>query len=160
MTRDILTLFEGLPSVFDSNLPRKLFNDHGSWEPFYTKEGGFPYDVIVYADENGDSIKTEIVYAVAGVSRDNIKVKVENNTLEIIIDNMSQNDSINHTNEKGETIYYAHKGISSKSLQKRFTLGQGVDKNKIESKLENGLLTIILPTEKSPKPKAIDIKIK
>lgn len=151
MTRDVLTLFEGLPSVFDSNLPRRLFNDHGSWEPFFTKDT-FPYDVIVHADENGDSIKTEIIYAVAGVPKDAIKVKVENNTLEINIDTFND--------EAVSNVHYVHKGISQRKLQKRFTLGEGVDKENIESNLVNGLLTITLPTEKVSKPKAIDIKIK
>lgn len=165
MTRDVLALFEGLPSVFDSNLPRRLFNDHGSWETFFTKDS-FPYDVVVHADKFGDSIKTELIYAVAGVPKEAINVKVENNTLEININNLndgvSQEGILSKTNNEGESLHCVHKGISQRSLKKKFTLGEGVDKQKIESKLENGLLTITLPNEckKVSKPKTIDIKIK
>ena len=111
MTREILALFEGLPSVFDSNLPRRIFDERGSWEPFFTKDT-FPYDVIVHADKDGDSIKTEIVYAVAGVPKEAINVKVENNTLEIKINDMkdgfSQSGLLSETKVKGDTEHTRH----------------------------------------------------
>lgn len=152
MTNEIINLFDGFPSLFDTNFPQQFFKKGGSWDSFYTKDP-FPYDVVVKTDKDGNGVETELVYAVAGVDKDDIKVRVENNTLEInIFDTTDKNEQeplecpfSPQFNDRGQSVHYVHKGISRRRMKKVFTLGGGLDKDNITSKLDNGLLTVIIP---------------
>jgi len=92
MTKELIRLFDGIPSAFDATFPSKLFNDHGSWDVFFPKDS-FPYDVIVETDKEGETQKTIMQYAVAGVNNDAIDVSVNNNTLQISINYGKENVS-------------------------------------------------------------------
>lgn len=159
MTRDIVKAVIGtdsfgnavrLPSLFDSTFPNKLLRDLGGWESFYTSDG-FPYDIKETLDKDGNTEETQLIFAVAGVDKDDIKVKVEYDRLFV---NIEQTEKL-----EDESTRYVRKGLSHRSMSKSFYL-RGINKEKIQSSLENGLLTIKLPTEEKEKGKLIDIKVK
>jgi len=101
-----------------------------------------PYDLIKLDDD-----KYNLSLAVAGFSKDDIEVSVDNGTLVI----------------RGEIAEVAdaevvHKGIASRKFTRTFALGEYMEVT--GAKMENGMLHIdidrIIPEEK--KPKSIKIK--
>lgn len=138
-----------LPSVLDIAFPRKIFRDEPDWNSFYTTDV-FPYDVKAVKDKDGNLIKTELVFAVAGVDKNEICVKVEKDDLCINIEQSRKSE------EKG--VEYIRKGLSHRSMSKIFKL-QDVDVDNIKSKLENGILTITLPPTPAARKRNIVIDI-
>ena len=101
-----------------------------------------PYDLLILDEDN-----YILSLAVAGFSKDNINISIDNDSLII----------------KGELVEVIdaeviHKGIAGRKFTRTFALGEYMEVT--GAKLEDGLLTInitrIVPEEK--KPKAIKIK--
>lgn len=142
-----------LPSLFDSMFPSKIIKDNQSrsksWDAFFTNDV-FPYDVKVHYDKNNIEIKTDLVFAVAGVNRSDINIKLDGDYLTI---------NIEQTKKDEPNVEYIRRGLSHRSMTKKFYLNN-VDKKQIESNLENGLLTITLPTTQKDNSKAINIEVK
>jgi len=68
--------------------------------------------------------------------------------------------SAEHTEEKEEKkenyhLRERHYGSYSRS----FRLPEGVDSEKIDAKMENGVLNVILPKREEEKPKKIEVKV-
>ncbi len=112
-----------------------------------------------------ENVETEISYAplvdiyetnddfilianMPGVSREDVKLKVENHTL-IIFGKVNYRDSLNRKyilNENNIGNYY-----------REFKISESVDEDKIEAKYENGQLTIKLSKHEKIKPRTIEI---
>ena len=101
----------------------------------------FPRHNIVKVDEENYVIEL----ALAGYSRENISIEVEEGLLVVTGDN---DDS---------EVEYVHKGISTKKFRRTFRLNENVEVGEASF---DGLLTIelkhVVPEEK--KPRSIDIK--
>ena len=86
--------------------------------------------------------------ALAGYSKDDIKVVVEDNVLSV--------EGTGYSERKGDTEVL--RGIASRRFNRSFSLGEHVEVNSAE--LKDGLLTVeleeVLPPEKQPK--TIEIK--
>lgn len=140
----------GMPSLFDSTFPGKVLDRVGGWESLYTTDV-FPYDIKVKKDKSGNTEYTQLIFAVAGVPKDDIAVKVEYDRLTV---------SINQTLEThDDSVEYLRRGLSHRSMSKTFYL-RGIEPEDIQSSLENGLLTITLPSSEKTRGKLIDIKVK
>ena len=104
-----------------------------------------PYDLVKVNDDN-----FKLSLAVAGFTKDNISVSVDNSTLIIKGDN-----SVEAENENSEVL---HKGIAARKFTRTFALGEYMEV--VGAKMEDGMLVIdierIIPEEK--KPKSIKIK--
>lgn len=102
-----------------------------------------PYNI----KEVEDGIKYEIEMAVAGFSKEDLTISVEDSNLKI-----------EGGSKKTKDESYVHKGIAARTFTQSFVLGEYVEVT--NAKLENGILTISLdrkvPEEK--KPKVIKIK--
>jgi HSP20 family molecular chaperone IbpA len=94
-------------------------------------DGYPPYNIE--ADDDG---KLAITLAVAGFSKDELAITVEENQLFI---RGKQNEATDKT--------FLHRGIAARQFQRSFVLAEGIDVT--GAKLENGLLTIELVR---PKP--------
>jgi len=95
---------------------------------------GFPMDT--FSDDDN-------YYAVAelpGFERKQIALELENSVLTI--------KAKGRDSEKGQT------NVSSRSI----TIGDDVSQEKVNAKLENGLLTVTLPKAEARKPRSITIK--
>jgi len=105
-----------------------------------------PYDLVKIDD---DSFKLSL--AVAGFSKDNISVTVDNSTLIIKGDN-----SVDSDEEKSEVL---HKGIAARKFTRTFALGEYMEITGAEMK--DGMIHIdierIVPEEKKPKQIAIKV---
>jgi len=105
-----------------------------------------PYDLVKIDDDN-----FKLSLAVAGFSKDNISVSVDNSTLIIKGDN-----SVETEDEKSEVL---HKGIAARKFTRTFALGEFMEITGAEMK--DGMLHIdierIVPEEKKPKEIAIKV---
>ena len=105
-----------------------------------------PYDLVKVDDDN-----FKLSLAVAGFSKDNISVTVDNSTLIIKGDS-----SLESEEEKSEVL---HKGIAARKFTRTFALGEYMEITGAEMK--DGMLHIdierIVPEEKKPKEIAIRV---
>ena len=128
MTRIDLSPFRAMTVGFDS-----LFNDIADYRP----NNYPPYNIVKY-----DNKTYELSFAVAGFSKKEISVTQKEGTLFI--------EGNNNTTDEKE---YLHKGIAERDFKQSFKLSEYMIVT--DSKLENGLLKVLLvqelPKEKQPK---------
>lgn len=108
-----------------------------------------PYNIEIVNDTT-----TSIEIAVAGFSREDLAVEVENNTLTVSGIKPSENQNDGSTTKEKR---YQHRGIAFRNFKHRFSL---MDHVVIRScSLDNGILTIVLGKEvpERLKPKLIAI---
>lgn len=101
-----------------------------------------PHNIVI----TGDDTRT-IEFALAGFSRDDVTITVEDAVLTISSESL---------NEEDDRIYI-HKGISARSFVKRFSLAEYWEVSNAE--FRDGILTISLKQEIPEAKKPKDIKI-
>lgn len=106
-----------------------------------------PYNIERLNDD-----EYRIVMAVAGFGNDDLQVNVQENTLTISGEIAGKDDRVS---ENG--VIYLHKGIATRSFERKFSLADHVRVTKAE--LKDGLLTIDLLREvpEAAKPRSIPI---
>jgi molecular chaperone IbpA len=104
-----------------------------------------PYNIELLAED-----KYRITMAVAGFAKDEVSIEVQENTLQVIGTKSVKDD-------KDEERKYLHKGISERSFERKFQLGDHV--KVLAADLENGLLHVDLErvVPESKKPRRIEI---
>jgi HSP20 family molecular chaperone IbpA len=102
-------------------------------------DGYPPYNIERLARKDGRPERLRITLAVAGFSRDELDVTIEESQLVI---RGRQNDE--------ETRQYLHRGIASRQFQRTFVLADGMEV--LGADLKNGLLSIDLAR---PEPERI-----
>ena len=124
-------IFEDFGKMFDENILR------GSYKQSYP-----PYDIVKVTDN-----KYNIQIALAGYSKKDIEVKVEENALSV--------KSIRESSEEKQEVI--HQGISKRYFERQFTIADDVEV--LGAELKDGLLTIslerIIPEHKKAKTIAI-----
>lgn len=102
-----------------------------------------PYNIELLSED-----KYRITMAIAGFSKDDVSIEVENNTLSVKGDKPAT---------KEESRQFLHKGISERSFERKFQLGDHV--KVLQADIENGLLHIDLERliPESKKPRKIEI---
>ena len=98
--------------------------------------------------ENADNY--QVTSEIPGVSKENIKIDVADNTLTIRVNKKKEN--------KDEKKNYLVKEISESSLSRSFYLDE-MDENNITAKMDNGILTITVGKVKEVKPQTRKIAI-
>jgi len=90
----------------------------------------------------------EMVIEVPGMSKDDLNIKIQGNYLEVSGKRESDTpeEYSAHRVERGTT-----------SFTRSFTLPAEVDSGKVEARLSNGLLVLVLPKAEAAKPKQITI---
>lgn len=116
-----------------------------TWEDALEKESWVAPLIDIY-ETNDDFF---LVANMPGVSREDVKVKIEEGDL-IIMGRINFKDEMSRK--------YILKEIDSSNFYRKFKLSESVDEEKIDAKLENGRLTIHLPKVERVKPKTIEIK--
>ena len=94
-------------------------------------DGYPPYNIERIGRENGEPERLRITLAVAGFTRDQLDITVEENQLVI---RGRQQDETPHQ--------YLHRGIAARQFQRTFVLADGMDV--LGADLKNGLLSIDL----------------
>ena len=94
-------------------------------------DGYPPYNIERIARENGRPERLRITLAVAGFTREQLDVTIEENQL--VIRGRQQEEMPRH---------YLHRGIAARQFQRTFVLADGMDV--LGADLKNGLLSIDL----------------
>lgn len=131
-----------LPSVFNDFFGQDWMGGSSM------KNGIMP---AVNISENDDAFELEM--SVAGLTREDVNIEVDNDVLMI----SSEKKSENNEDKKN----YSRREFSSHSFKSHFHLPDSTDQNKIEASLENGVLTITLPKKEEAKPqpkRSIELK--
>lgn len=95
-------------------------------------DGYPPYNIEQLENANGKSVSLRLTFAVAGFTKDQLEVSVEDNQLTIS----------GRQDEKEESRCYLHRGIAARQFQRTFVLADGIEVRAAE--LKNGLLSIDL----------------
>lgn len=94
--------------------------------------------------------ETKIEMVLPGLIKENIKISIDNNVLNVSYQNQSKNEE---SNEK-----YLRKEYSNFSFSRSFKLDSRIEIEKINSKMENGILYINLPKKENVSVKLIEIQ--
>ncbi len=130
------TFFE-FPTIFSAqNALSSFFNDMTT--AFQKDKKYFPYPInIITYDKNNDSYMTIIEIALAGISKDEIKISTTAKMLNIKI---TPNNI-----DMSEDAHYMQKNISTRNGEISYRLHPNADVNNIKVSYENGLLRITVP---------------
>jgi len=108
-----------------------------------------PYNIELLAED-----KYRITMAIAGFSKDEVSIEVQENTLQVIGTKVAKDNKDASTKEERK---FLHKGISERSFERKFQLGDHV--KVLAADLVNGLLHVDLErvVPESKKPRKIEI---
>lgn len=135
-------------------LPDLVFNDffNNNWLDKTRTDFNAPAVNII---ENDNSYEIEV--AAPGLTKDDLSVKVDKD--DVLSISFEKKDESNEKDDKG---HFLRREFSYSKFVKNFTIPENADKEKIDAKVENGILTISLAKkdEKAIKAseKVIDIK--
>jgi HSP20 family protein len=103
------------------------------------------------ADVLDDGESYQIILEMPGVTQDGLSIQLE--ARELVIQGERK------VYEKDAKLLYASRSHGSK-LEKRFSLGEDVDRSAVTANLENGLLTVTLPRRAEVKARKIEVEVK
>lgn len=140
-----------LPTIFGRTAWDDLIgNFFVDFDRFFGRDQVVPCDVIQHKDDQGVMVSTEIRYALAGYSKDNVSVTVDGNKLTVVVDKTEET-------EDSPDKEYVHKGISHRRIEAAYSLN-GYDKDSIQASFENGVLSLNLPVSQKSEAKKIEIQ--
>ena len=128
-------------SPFDI-LIKDFFNQDTEFRPAHQTKINHPVDIY----EANDGLNIDI--ACVGLTKKDIEITVEGDILKVEYNkDKSKND---------ET--YVHRNIAKRSFNLGWRISRRFDLNKLNAKLENGLLHLFAPLTEDNKPKTVTIK--
>lgn len=137
-SRDILWPFEkALDEMFRDNFP-ELTKSFGI-APFSNES--YPKVNVIDFDD-----RVEIVSELAGYSKEDVSVEVDNNNVLCISGVASTKE------EKFEDSRYIIRELKRSNFSRSFTLNEQLDPKGVEAKFENGLLTVTIKKTKKDEP--------
>nr|WP_136252179.1 Hsp20 family protein [Ningiella ruwaisensis] len=109
-----------------------------------------PYNIELTGED-----KYRITMAIAGFSKDDVTIEVQENTLKVTGAKANESDEKSSNNE--DERKFLHKGISERNFERKFQLGDNV--KVLAADLEHGLLHIDLERKipEAQKPRRIEI---
>jgi HSP20 family protein len=103
-----------------------------------------------------DATESEKAYTVTvdlpGIARENIKINFDRGMLSVTGTREGQAE-----NGNGDRLYVRERPLGTFSRTVRFA--RDVDSEKIEAKLDNGVLTVVIPKAATALPRQIEVKI-
>ncbi len=102
--------------------------------------------VDIYENEDGILLFADM----PGVKKEDLNVEVDKGVLTITGDISYRGPA------QGKKLYAEFKGSGYKRM---FTLGPDVDSNKIEARMQAGVLRLFLPKSEASKPRKIEVKV-
>jgi HSP20 family protein len=122
-------------------------NANELFEKFFGETPTYQYykKTVKDADENYEIDYTKdgayLFFEAPGFNKLNLKVEMENGTLHI----------------EGERTYKMEGESRTKSISKKFNIGEGYDPNSVEATIEDGLLTVFVPNFKKKEKKRVSL---
>ena len=136
--------FNQLPALFNDNWFNSFFKDFD--KAFDAPGVHYPYDILVHRTKDTNSpVEYEIHVALAGLTKEDIKIQVKENKLTININPSEDNE----TSSGDYLIDYLRNGISYRKASLVFSLAKEVDAQSIHSKFKDGLLKVYIPLTKT-----------
>lgn len=131
-----------------SNWIEEFFNDNRCYNSIDREltSGNFPR-VDITENETSYQIKADL----PGMDKKDIAVNIENGVIRIEGEKKEE-----HKKEHGK---YFHLERSYGHFSRSFALPEEVNAEKIEAKMHNGVLEVILPKSERARPKAIEVKV-
>ena len=110
----------------------------------HTREGiTYVPDVDIIEDADTITLRADL----PGVKRENLDIDIREGTL-----------TLTGTLDAPETHHnLVYREYELGGFSRRFTLGERIDQEKISAKLDNGVLTLVLPKAAASKPRKIEI---
>lgn len=141
-----------IPAKRSQNWLPSIFNDFFGNEWLAKANNNSPA-INIRETEN----QYEVELAAPGLTKDDFKIRIEDdNQLVVTMDKSSE------SKEEGEEGRYLRREFYYSHFQQSMILPDNIDKEKIEAKVENGVLTIDIPKKKeeemAPAAKEIEIK--
>jgi HSP20 family protein len=103
------------------------------------------------ADVLDDGESYQVIMEMPGVTQEGLSIQLEARELVVRGERKAY--------EKDAKLLYASRLHGSK-LEKRFSLGEDVDRAVVTANLENGLLTVTLPRKAEVKARKIEVEVK
>ena len=140
--RDVMTLQERMNHLFDHALSRTRGDDKegltaSMWSP----------SVDIFETPDSIVMKAEL----PGVSRDNIDIQVQDNTLTLKGERKSEHEVKEENYLRVERSYGA--------FQRTFNLPTGVQQGKIRAVFKDGVLEVTMPKAEEAKPTHVKIDV-
>lgn len=138
--------------LINTNQDRRLINPWFNLQSFFDDDffSNFSNSGGINLWEDNDKVYVEL--AVPGLSKSDVDVNIENNILTV----RGAKES-NDSQKEGKKVY-------SSSMRTNFfystTLPSHIDPDKVEARLENGVLALSIDKLEKSKPKKIEIKSK
>jgi HSP20 family protein len=126
----------------------RFFNDSWPWAPVEGRQS-FVEDLKVNIVENEDNYT--LTAEVPGIKEKDIDLEIKDGL-------MTLKGHSEESQEKEEN-HYRMREFNRRSFERSFRIGEGVDPDKISAKLENGVLTVVLPKKEEAKPKTVKVEI-
>jgi len=135
-----LSMFDNMNQIMNTVLNNNNYsqNIRETWMP--------PVDI------NEDNVSFILTADIPGISKSEIDISVENNTLKL-------SGAREHKNTDEGTEYHYQERNHGKFFRS-FKLPLTVDENNISAAFKNGILTVILPKIEEAQPKFRSIKVK
>ncbi len=128
-------------SPFDI-LIKDFFNSDTEFRPAHQTKINHPVDIY----EANDGLNIDI--ACVGLTKKDIEITVEGDILKV---------EYNRDKSKNDETY-VHRNIAKRSFNLGWRISRRFDLNKLNAKLENGLLHLFAPLTEDNKPKTVTIK--
>ena len=126
----------------------RLFGDVYRWDESVAKRGEWAPPIDIYETEGRDLvIKAEL----PDMSREDIEVTVEHNTLTLSGDKKMPSDVNQEQFRRVERRYG--------KFNRSFTLPSTVDASKVSADYKNGVLTVKLPFREEARPRTINVEV-
>lgn len=137
-----------LMDMFNPGFVNRFFNEAFSteMEEMKSEPVHFRPGADILKTENGYELKL----ALPGISREEVKIEVEGQTLSI-----SGERKNGHAETKGRMI---QREITYGKFSRTFSLSSDIDTNGIQAEFRDGMLKVILPVAEKALPKTIDIR--
>jgi len=102
--------------------------------------------VDIYENQAGATLYADL----PGVAKDNLSIDIDENVLTV-------KGEVSH--QTPNTYKAAHNDIYVNRFERRFTLGDELDSERVEANLKQGVLTLFIPRAERHKPRKIDVKV-
>ena len=123
---------------------KDLFDEECCFSPFDSAKINYPVDI----KETQDGLEIDI--AAVGLEKDDIKLRIEDSDTLIV--------EYDKKKEKSEDVRYYRKGIARRSFRFAWKIAPKFNLDKLEAKMDKGLLQLKVPIAPESKPKNIEIK--
>lgn len=135
--------------VFPTDLLFRNFFEKGTiFESFADKKPNYPVDIKL----GEECLCFDI--ACVGLKKEDIKITTEGNLLKVVY----KKPTIESNSSDVEACEYIHKGITRKSFDMGWKISPKFDLTNISAHMEDGLLTLTIPTSEDCLPKTVIIK--